>query len=60
MSNFSSANAFCGWGAGSTCFWVDPELDLSFSFLSTGLMEETYHIERLQRLADLVITSLVD
>ncbi|MBL6751508.1 MAG: beta-lactamase family protein [Nevskia sp.] len=60
MSNFSSANAFCGWGAGSTCFWVDPELDLTFSFLSTGLMEETYHMERLQRLADLVITSLVD
>ncbi|MCB1748892.1 MAG: beta-lactamase family protein [Gammaproteobacteria bacterium] len=60
MSNFSSPLAFCGWGAGSTCFWVDPELDLTFSFLSTGLMEETYHIERLQRLADLVITSMVE
>lgn len=59
MSNFSSPRTFCGWGAGSTCFWVDPELDLTFSFLSTGLMEESYHIERLQRLADLVITSLV-
>lgn len=60
MSNLSSARSFCGWGAGSTCFWVDPELDLTFSFLSTGLMEETYHIERLQRLADLVVTSLVE
>ncbi|MGE0485504.1 MAG: serine hydrolase domain-containing protein [Gammaproteobacteria bacterium] len=60
MSNFSSPLAFCGWGAGSSCFWIDPELDLTFSFLSTGLMEETYHIERLQRLADLVITSMVD
>ncbi|MGR8948710.1 MAG: serine hydrolase domain-containing protein [Gammaproteobacteria bacterium] len=60
MSNFSSPRAFCGWGAGSTCFWIDPELDLTFSFLSTGLMEETYHIERVQRLSDLVITSLVE
>lgn len=60
MSNFSSARTFCGWGAGSTCFWIDPVQDLCFSFLSTGLMEETYHCERLQRLADLVVTSLVE
>ena len=60
MSNFSSPRTFCGWGAGSTCFWVDPALDLSFSFLSTGLMEETWHCERLQRLSDLVVTSLVE
>lgn len=59
MSNFSSPQTFCGWGAGSTGFWVDPAAELSFSFLSTGLMEETWHIERLQRLADLVVTSLV-
>jgi CubicO group peptidase (beta-lactamase class C family) len=58
LSNLSSPGAFGGWGAGSTGFWIDPELDLTFAFLSTGLMEETYHIERLQRLADLVITSL--
>ncbi len=60
MSNLSSPETFCGWGAGSTGFWVDPKDQLAFSFLSTGLMEETYHIERLQRLADLVMTSLVD
>ena len=60
MSNMSSPNTFCGWGAGSSCFWVDPGLDLSFSFLSTGLMEETYHMERLQRLADIVVASIID
>ncbi|MGR8920945.1 MAG: hypothetical protein ACU85V_15125 [Gammaproteobacteria bacterium] len=60
MSNFCSPRSFCGWGAGSTCFWVDPELDLTFSFLSTGLMEETYHIERVQRLGDLVITAMTE
>ena len=60
MSNLSSPETFCGWGAGSTGFWVDPKEHLSFSFLSSGLMEETYHMERLQRLADLVMTSLID
>ncbi len=60
LSNFSSARTFCGWGAGSTCFWIDPVQQLTFSFLSTGLMEETYHCERLQRLADLVVTSLIE
>lgn len=60
MSNLSSPATFCGWGAGSTCFWVDRAQELSFSFLSTGLMEETYHIERVQRLSDLVVTSLIE
>ncbi len=60
MSNFSSPQTFCGWGAGSTCFWVDPVAEIAFSFLSTGLMEETYHMERLQRLSDLVMTALVE
>lgn len=60
MSNFSSPRTYCGWGAGSTCFWVDPDSDLTFSFLSTGLMEETYHMERVQRLSDLVVASMVN
>ncbi len=60
MSNLSSPNSFCGWGAGSTCFWVDPELDLSFAFLSAGIMEATDHVERIQRLSDLVIGAIID
>ncbi len=60
LSNLSSAQTFCGWGAGSTCFWVDRAMGLTFAFLSTGLMEDSHHIERLQTLADLVVTSLVD
>ncbi len=60
MSNFSSPETFCGWGAGSTCFWVDPRDGIAFSFLSTGLMEESRHMDRLQRLGDLVMTALVD
>jgi CubicO group peptidase (beta-lactamase class C family) len=60
MSNFSSPRAYGAWGAGSTGFWVDPEMDLTFSFLSVGIMEATDHLERVQRLADLVIAALVE
>jgi CubicO group peptidase (beta-lactamase class C family) len=56
----NSPRTFGGLGAGSTAFWVDPERDLSFAFLSTGLMEDSHHIERLAMLSDLVISSLVE
>jgi len=60
FGNLSSPQTFGGWGAGSTAFWVDPERDLSFSLLTTGLMEDSRHIERVARLSDLVTASLVD
>jgi CubicO group peptidase (beta-lactamase class C family) len=55
-----SPGTFGGLGAGSTCFWIDPERDLTFSFLSTGLMEDSRHIERVARLSDIVLAALVD
>ncbi len=58
ISNFCSPRTLCGWGAGSSCFWVDRDNELSFSFLSTGLMEDSHHIQRLQRLGDLVMASM--
>lgn len=60
IGNLASPRSFGGWGAGSTCFWVDPQRDLSFSFLSTGLMEDSRHIERVSRLSDLVLAAVVD
>jgi CubicO group peptidase (beta-lactamase class C family) len=59
IGSLASPRSFCGWGTGSACFWVDPERDLSFSFLSTGLMEDSRHIERLSRYSDMVISALV-
>jgi len=56
---FNSARTYGGFGAGSTAFWVDPERELTFAFLSTGLMEDSYHVERLARLSDLVVAALV-
>jgi len=55
----NSARTFGGFGAGSTAFWVDPARDLTFAFLSTGLQEDSHHVERLSRLSDLVLAALV-
>jgi CubicO group peptidase (beta-lactamase class C family) len=51
----NSEGTFGGIGAGSTAFWVDPERALGVVFLSSGLMEDSYHLQRLQRLSDLAI-----
>ncbi|MCC6849619.1 MAG: beta-lactamase family protein [Deltaproteobacteria bacterium] len=55
----SSPRTYAGLGAGSAMFWVDPERDLTFVFLSAGLLEETRNLERCQRLSDLVQAAAV-
>ena len=60
FSVMNSARTFGGFGAGSTGFTVDPEKDLTFTFLSTGLMEDSYHFERIGMLAGLVVSAIVD
>jgi len=55
----NSPNTFGGIGAGSTAFWIDPARELSFAFLSTGLLEDSHHLERVARLSDLVVAALV-
>lgn len=54
FGSLASPRTFGGLGAGSTMFWVDPDSDVTFTFLSAGLMEETRSYERLQRLSDMV------
>lgn len=58
IGNLASPRSFGGFGAGSTCFWVDPARDLTFCMLATGLIEESRHLERSRRLGDLVLSSL--
>ena len=60
FGNLCSARTYGGLGAGSTAFWIDPARDLTFSFLSVGLMEDSYHLERVSRLSDIVVSALVD
>lgn len=60
FSVMNSPRTFGGFGAGSTGFTVDPERELTLSFLSTGLMEDSYHFERIGVLASLVLASMTD
>ncbi|MBI1237878.1 MAG: serine hydrolase [Alphaproteobacteria bacterium] len=60
FGTMASPRTFGGLGAGSTCFFVDPERDLSYAYLSTGLMEDSYSIDRHQILADLVFSAIID
>jgi CubicO group peptidase (beta-lactamase class C family) len=52
------ATTFGGVGAGWTAFWVDPEPELWFALITTGLMEDSFHLERVETLSDLVIGSI--
>ncbi len=58
FSVMNSPRSYGGFGAGSTGFIVDPERDLTLAFLSTGLMEDSYHFERIGVLAGLVLASI--
>ena len=57
--SLNSPRTFGGIGAGSTAFWVDPERELTFAFGSTGLMEDSFHIERVARLSNQVVSAIV-
>ena len=56
----SSPGSYGGFGAGSNCFWVDPERELVCVYLSAGLMAETMSTMRHQRIADLVQAAILD
>jgi CubicO group peptidase (beta-lactamase class C family) len=56
----SSPHTFGGLGAGSSMFWVDAERDLTFVLLTAGLLEESRHLDRCQRLSDLVQAAVID
>ncbi len=60
FSPMNSPRSYGGFGAGSTGFTVDPERDLSLAFLSTGLMEDSYHFERIGALAGIVLAAMTD
>jgi len=55
FGTLTSPETFGNYGAGSTMFWVDPALDLSFVCCTTGLLPQAANIERFQRLSDMVV-----
>ena len=57
FGQLSSPETFGNYGAGSTMFWIDPEADMSFSFLSAGVMTQAANIERCGKLSDLALSA---
>lgn len=53
----ASPRTFGAVGSGSTMWMVDPDRDLTFVFLSSGLLEGLNHFLRLHRLADLALAA---
>ena len=57
FGTLSSPRTFGNHGAGSTLFWVDPMLDMTFACLTSGVMDEGDNIERFQRLSDIAVSA---
>jgi CubicO group peptidase (beta-lactamase class C family) len=54
-----SPETFGNYGAGSVLFWVDPVRELTFAFLSAGVMGQAPNIERFQRICDIVSSAAI-
>ncbi len=57
FGTLSSPRTFGNTGFGSTLFWVDPERDMTFVCLTSGVMDEGENIERFQRLSDIALSA---
>lgn len=55
----TSPHTFGGYGAGTTIYWVDPELDLTFVGLCTGVMNSADNYLRWRRLSDIAASAAV-
>jgi len=55
----ASPGTFGNYGAGTSLFWVDPEREITFAFLSAGVMDSAPNIERFQRLSDIIIAAAI-
>jgi CubicO group peptidase (beta-lactamase class C family) len=55
FGTLGSPQTFGSYGAGTTLLWVDPELDMTFVGLCTGVMNSGDNIERWQKLSDIAI-----
>lgn len=56
---FTSPRTHGNYGAGSSIFWVDPERDLTFVFLSAGVMEESENVARFQKLSTMAVSAAI-
>ena len=59
FGTLTSPETFGNHGAGTTIFWIDPELDMTFVGLTSGVMNSDVNIERWQRLSDIAVSAAV-
>jgi len=58
MGNFTSPRTFGKFGLGGMGFWVDPEREVTFVFLRSGLLEHFNDTANFQRLSDMAIAAV--
>lgn len=59
FGTLTTPETFGNYGAGSSMFWVDPQLDLVFACCTTGLLPQAPNIDRFQRLSDLAVGAVL-
>ncbi len=57
FGNLTSPETFGNYGAGTTIFWVDPELDMTFVAMGTGVMKSNPNIVRYHKLSDIAASA---
>lgn len=55
--SMTSPSTMGGYGAGTTIWWVDPALDLTFVGLMTGVMNADANYLRWRRLSDIAVSA---
>lgn len=59
FGSLTSPHTMGGYGAGTTIWWVDPELDLTFVGLMTGVMNGDANYLRWRKLSDIAVSACV-
>jgi CubicO group peptidase (beta-lactamase class C family) len=59
MGNLTSTSTYGKFGLGGTGFWVDPERDVTFVFLRSGLLEHLNDTARYQRISDMAMAAIL-
>jgi CubicO group peptidase (beta-lactamase class C family) len=59
MGNLASTGTYGKFGLGGTGFWVDPEREVTFVFLRSGLLEHLNDTVRYQRISDMAIAAII-
>ena len=59
MGNLTSPGTYGKFGMGGTGFWVDPERDVTFVFLRSGLLEHLNDAANYQRISDMAMAAII-